>query len=348
MPTLLNYSLRSIIMDRVKFIKGYKKEIEPLYINVISDNFVEKFIRQKIIDGNIVAEFAGGFCDDFSKCVNFITGSLTAKTGYFYEKRLYIVDKILRKMKVETKAKIYNNEILKMAGLDDNVSFDDFLKVSRILMTLPKVVKEEIHTMSKELYSADEVRFSYTEGLKHLFDMMVENYGVDEVKFFHDLDHCIKTKYDKIFLVECKTKERLQDYNVWGDVNKLLETWAALTYGMIKRYRTSALKGVEMPKWNTISILYLMNEKTDDTTEKDIKYFPRFRSNNISKGGCITAKEFYRYFYGVNIEDILAVEKLFAGYVAIFEKKSIDFLWDVYGAKKKILKKNFENYIKSI
>lgn len=331
--------------NRLIFIDKYKKRIEPLYKQLIEENFRESAIYNIIQKEDIA--FLGGFSDEFVNYCKILGGSLSGKMGNFYEKRLAIVNDILKEMGLISRSELCTETFLKRVGIENYSEPTNFSKISSVEFNLPEKTMLELSLLSRSLYKTKETRNLFTSGLQSIFRSMVENYGEKEVTFRHDLDHLVILRNGKIFIVESKTRERGQDFNAYGDVNKLLETWAGLTYAMLKLYNRDNT-AINKPEWNSISILYLMNEKDNEGIAKDIKYFPRFHINNLNKGGTISAIDFYKYFFDVDFEDILAVEKLCANYVSRFVKKSIDFMFLENKKSKSQAISEFEFYIDTI
>lgn len=330
--------------NRKIFMSKYKKKVEMEYAHLIKENFRENVVRELIDKNNF--KFKGAFSSEYLGYLKMIGGSISGKTGNFYERRLQTVFDILDEMGLTHRAELCTEDFLRKLDLKYSKSVKNS-KITNIHFTLPKETKEQLLVMSRELYDEDNVRRLFTSRLQEIFDSLKTNFGKNEVVFKRDIDHCISLKNGKIFLVESKTSERNQDFNAFGDVNKTLETWAGLTYALLKKYKKDS-QSVPKPTWNYISILYLMNEKDNNSVKKDISYFPSFYINNLNKGGTISAVEFYKYFLDVNFEDILVVEQFCAGFVNNFVKESLDFVYSTFCKEKETLHKEYEEYISSI
>ncbi len=331
--------------NRIIFIDKYKQKIEPLYKQLIVENFRENAIIDSVSNEDIA--FVGGFSDEFVNYCKILGGSLSGKMGNFYEKRLAIVNEILQEMGLISRGELCTEEFLKRIGVENFTKPNNFSKISSVEFKLPQKTMKLLFELSRNLYKTKETRNLFTVGLQEIYKSMVENYGEDIITFKHDLDHLLVLRNGKVFIVESKTKERNQDFNAYGDVNKLLETWAGLTYAMLDFYNKDNT-AISKPEWNSISILYLMNGKENKDIEKDIKYFPCFRVNNLNKGGTISAVDFYKYFFDVNFEDILVVERLCANYVSEFVKQSIDFMYAENKKSKADAISDYESYIDAI
>ena len=330
------------IEDRKLFIPCYKEHIEPVYCKLINDNFSE-YTKKQILKE--VGVFRGGFYNTFLSSLKTIFGSANAKQGYFYEKRMYAVYDALKELGMDTKSDICNEVLLKYVGITNYEISEEFSKIILAELELPKKVFKRLPTISRKLFYKKKTREIFTSEMQKLFDLMIENFDEDVITYKRDIDHCI-IKDEKIFIVESKTRERHQPHNAYGDVKKLLETWAGLTYALLKKAK---LSGEDITvDWNTIGMLFVMNELSTEEAIKYVKYFPPFYSNNLNKGGVISGSDFYWYFLGVNFDDILAVEKYLSGYVA---KNAITLIEDL---KKrlhkniKVAKEEYNNYIENL
>ena len=330
------------IQERKLFVPCYKNNINDVFENLARNNFSEYTKRELLKD---IGDFRGGFYNPFLSGLKTLFGSTNAKQGYFYEKRMYAVYKTLKELGIDCKSDICNEILLEYAGISNYEMSEDFSKIVLAELELPKKVFSKLPNISKKLFYKKKSREIFTSEMRKIFDLMVEYFEEDVVKYKRDIDHCI-IKDEKIFIVESKTKERHQPHNAYGDVKKLLETWAGLTYALLKKSKSSD-KNIEV-EWDTIGMLFVMNELTTEETIKYVKYFPPFYSNNLNKGGAISGRDFYWYFFGVDYDDILAVEKYLSEYVA---KNAITLIEDL---KKrlhkniKVAKEEYNNYINNL
>ena len=287
------------VIDVERFKKDFYESIAPIFKEYIESTFLQKSIYKGHILNlrNGKCKSNGGLNSPFLRIIKNKMGSLSAKGGLYFEKRLKIVDSILI----------------------DNLNLDTFAcikqgdKVFRKKFVVPKGTDSLIVKYSKKLWRKEANFENFEYYLKNIFDYMLEHCGEEEV-VVHDIDQILMTKTGKIFVLELKTKQRAQDFNAYMDVAKLIETWACLTYQLIKDnidmvdFRNSDISNVKnLVSWNNISILYLMNDLRQSEI-KNVKYFPIFNEEYYEKGGVIGVDTFYKFFYGIDLNYIVEVE----------------------------------------
>lgn len=330
------------VEERKLFVPCYKGNIESVFKALMEKNFSE-YTKREILKE--IGEFKGGFYNPFLSALKTIFGSTNAKQGYFYEKRMYAVYETLKELGIECKSDICNEAFLNYIGISNYEISEEFSKIVLAELELPKKVFNKLPAISRKLFYKKKSREIFTAEMQNIFNLMVEYFEEDTITYKRDIDHCI-IKDEKIFIVESKTRERHQPHNAYGDVKKLLETWAGLTYALLKKSKTSE-KNIEV-EWNTISLLFVMNELTTEETIKYVKYFPPFYSNNLNKGGAISGRDFYWYFFGVEYDDILAVEKYLSEHVANFGIKLINDLKKDLQKSLKAASEEYNNYIENL
>ena len=207
------------VIDVERFKKDFYESIAPIFKEYIESTFLQKSIYKGHILNlrNGKCKSNGGLNSPFLRIIKNKMGSLSAKGGLYFEKRLKIVDSILI----------------------DNLNLDTFAcikqgdKVFRKKFVVPKGTDSLIVKYSKKLWRKEANFENFEYYLKNIFDYMLEHCGEEEV-VVHDIDQILMTKTGKIFVLELKTKQRAQDFNAYMDVAKLIETWACLTYQLIK------------------------------------------------------------------------------------------------------------------